>query len=399
MEKMRINTKKITILMFLLIIFIYPILSLKTARVKVSEIENRSLSAFPKIQKLSLFKQNFYTDIDAYLSDHLFGRGFWFKEYSRFSLNVLKKDTLQNVIVGKDGMLLRYYEREDLNSEKDHVKAEVEASAKVINNLGTYLNSKGKTFYFVGVPYHSTNFEAKYPIKYYNRSDKRQFKENLLFSSILPSVGKIDLNEVFARYGNDRYDFYYKTDHHWNIKGSYAAYTEILNKIRDSHPEIRPPYKMDELNVRLISNKFEGSFGRELNYVYKTDDKAEIYEPKEGLPQFTRYVNGEIDNNVIKICSNYGVFMGGDIGEMLIQTNRANLPNILIVGNSYTNSLEYLLFPHFNETRSLDYRHFDKMGLQQYIDTHDVDVVLYVMDDSFYDDYITMKGMAGDYGN
>ena len=212
-----------------------------------------------------------------------------------------------------------------------------------------------------------------------------------------PNYGKIDLNQIFDNYGKTKDSFYYKTDHHWNLNGSYTAYKEILNRIRETYPNIRPPYKIEDYNVKTIEGKFEGSFGRELNFIYKTDDKLQYYEPKEGFPKYEKYDDGKLNNTLIKNIPNYTAFMGGDIGEMVLKTNRSNLPNILIVGNSYTNALEYMLFPHFNETRSLDYRQFHKMSLTEYIDTYKPDIVLYIMDDYSYEDDAFMKGMAGDF--
>ena len=145
--------KKMTVVIFLAITFSFPVLSLKTARDKVSAIENRNLNGFPKIEKKVLLGEKFYSDINLYLVDHLYGRGFWFKEFSKFSLNVLKKDRLQNVVIGKDGVLLRYYEYADFDSKKSRLDTSLEKDAVVINRLGDFVTSKGKTFFFVGVPY------------------------------------------------------------------------------------------------------------------------------------------------------------------------------------------------------------------------------------------------------
>jgi len=76
--------------------------------------------------------------------------------------------------------------------------------------------------------------------------------------------------------------------------------------------------------------------------------------------------------------------MGGDIGETIIQTNRPDLPNILIFGDSFTNALESLLWTNFNETRSLDFRYFTEKTLLEYIDDFHPDIVICMRDEMKY---------------
>ena len=76
--------------------------------------------------------------------------------------------------------------------------------------------------------------------------------------------------------------------------------------------------------------------------------------------------------------------MGGDIGETILQTNRPSLKTALIVGDSFTNALETLLWTGFDETRSLDYRHYKGESLIDYVQTYQPDVVLIVRDESLY---------------
>ena len=52
--------------------------------------------------------------------------------------------------------------------------------------------------------------------------------------------------------------------------------------------------------------------------------------------------------------------MGQDYAETIIRTYRDELPNALIFGESFTNAMETLLYTAFNETRSLDMRHYSE---------------------------------------
>ena len=80
----------------------------------------------------------------------------------------------------------------------------------------------------------------------------------------------------------------------------------------------------------------------------------------------------------------YNYYMGGDIAETVIKTNRPDLPRVLVVGDSFTNALESILYTSFDEMHSLDYRHYDGKNILDYIADYQPDVVLYVRDDLSY---------------
>ena len=80
----------------------------------------------------------------------------------------------------------------------------------------------------------------------------------------------------------------------------------------------------------------------------------------------------------------YNLYMGGDFGETVLKTDRPELPDALIFGDSFTNALETLLYASFDETRILDLRHYTDMSLKEYVDTYRPDVVLCIQNDTFY---------------
>ena len=76
----------------------------------------------------------------------------------------------------------------------------------------------------------------------------------------------------------------------------------------------------------------------------------------------------------------YGLYMGGDIAETCIRTDRPSLPTALIFGDSFTNPVECLAYYSFNELRSVDLRHYTVQSLSDYIAAYQPDVVLCVRD-------------------
>ena len=63
----------------------------------------------------------------------------------------------------------------------------------------------------------------------------------------------------------------------------------------------------------------------------------------------------------------YGLYMGGDIAETCIRTDRPSLPTALIFGDSFTNAVESLAYYSFDEMRSVDLRHYKTQSISDYI--------------------------------
>ncbi len=105
------------------------------------------------------------------------------------------------------------------------------------------------------------------------------------------------------------------------------------------------------MTIEQIERPFLGSRSRKLLGEYPTDDK--LYRFTLGTPvPFTREDNGKpVASTVVNENFNnvYDYYMGGDIGETIIKTNRPGLPRVLVVGDSFTNPLEGILYTSCDE--------------------------------------------------
>ena len=117
-----------------------------------------------------------------------------------------------------------------------------------------------------------------------------------------------------------------------------------------------------------------------------SDEKLLTASFAEDIP-FTRFDNGAAAEATVYALPDsdaepltYGLYMGGDIAETVIRTDRPELPNALIFGDSFTNPVECLAYYSFNELRSVDLRHYTVQSLSDYIAAYQPDVVLCVRD-------------------
>lgn len=139
-----------------------------------------------------------------------------------------------------------------------------------------------------------------------------------------------------------------------------------------------------------LSNRYIGSKSREVYDLWPHEERLSIGEVTENIP-FRRWDNGaETAASLYTLPESeeeavfYTAYMGGDIAETVIRTDRSELPNALIVGESFTNPVETLLWASFNETRSLDLRHYSEKSLEAYIEEYRPDVVICLRDDTVF---------------
>jgi hypothetical protein len=170
------------------------------------------------------------------------------------------------------------------------------------------------------------------------------------------------------------------------FKGALRTYQTIMDRVNTDNSLSLPVLSDADITVKALDNPFLGSRMRKIFNLLPTDEKLEIGILNQEIP-FTRTNNGNaVPPSVYNIPDNtwdpvsYTVYMHGDIAETVIETNRPELPNVLIVGDSYTNAVECLLYTSFNEMRSIDLRWYDKESLADYIAGYMPDVVILLRD-------------------
>ena len=195
----------------------------------------------------------------------------------------------------------------------------------------------------------------------------------------------IDSDKIYRFEINSYEDFekyFYKTDHHWNYKGSYKAYSELVSILTADEPL---KYN-DEL---CINDNFSGSKANFSGASYFFKEKFCVYF--FDFPKFDIYINGELEDygNQVDYISgsfdsvSYASFYGSDDGEIIFDSHRQEKDNILVIGESYDNAILKLLASHFNKTYSVDLRNYTretgkKFNYSKYISDNNIDKVLLI---------------------
>ncbi len=369
---------------FVLILFAVPAATWLSPRRDISEIENRRLASAPELTRESLLSGDYFLDWETYFKDHVVLRGAMIKGNTWLSLNLLDR-VVVNDIVPVENRLLPYL----TPPTEAGGAASAEAMADRLALLSEAVASYGGTFLYVGVPTQMTVFADEYPIYLYSGAELRA-EAAAAFSAALAErdIAFLDMAQVFDKNGGAK-TYYMSTDHHYTLKGAFLVYQTLCERLT-SMGYVIPTLTENDLLFSAVEAPFLGSRSRALYYLPRLHDDFYTFALKEPIA-FTRADNGQpVPASVIRLPEplsggvGYGAYMGGDIAETVIATNRPELPSILLFGDSFTNAVETFLYTSFDETRSLDLRHYTGMALTEYVRLYRPEIVVCLRDDANY---------------
>ena len=372
----RINMVKTFNVIFVSIFFI--ILSLGTYTIigekqMSSLIENRGKKQF-EIPTVKSFKNKTYQDnLENALADQ-FKYSTKIKEMSVKYLNFLDYNKInKNICSGRYVKVASNYATYDcgdyiLNVPKNvnTSSAAVKKKISVLSSLNDYVD----TYYYAINRAYTINFEKDEMT--FNIEDF--LKENLTGDYKIKSLNNFSY-ENYTKY-------FYKTDHHWNYKGSYKGYKEIHDLLELDDDYLEPS------GILESKYKFFGSHAKlSKMFVHGDDFKYYSFDYKE----HATYLNGEIGlytntNRKIKekYSNFYQVIYGGDGYDLLYNFDEPEKDNLLIIATSFSNPINEMIASHFNKTYVIDLRTMrngndSPVNLKEYVRWHDIDKVLVIV--------------------
>lgn len=181
---------------------------------------------------------------------------------------------------------------------------------------------------------------------------------------------------------------WYKTDHHWNIQGAFQAYQRIATALGFGDDLLNP-----SAEIVYEDPIFFGSFARRgldeehsdkiTDYTFDNSQAftVEISGQKatdQSLAHAHDYAEGQWDIN--PYANRYAEYYHTDYPLIKITNNSEDAKGeLLIVGDSYSNSMERFLAAHYKTTYVIDPRHTPET-LDDFLSTHKgIDDVVFIM--------------------
>lgn len=350
----------------------------------VSYFENRTLTAFPTYTPESVGDGSYTTQLEQYLDDHAALRETLLKV--KVPVDLLLHRPVVNKIVLTEDRLLPYLPVGKEIVDSATVKRWSANMAENLKSIQEAAAEYGGYFCYVAVPCQYAYFEDDYPWYLYNRGDYSQEMVTGIGQALAErGVPFLDIRAEFDAMGHpDEYGS--RVDNHYTMEGAFETYRLVMEKAAAESGFEFPILDRSDVTFQTLPNEYMGSRERKLLNLVTKEERLSILRPVEEVP-FTRTDNGNPSPpEVYQLPASeddlltYNLYMGGDQPHTVIDTNRDELPSILIYGDSFTNAMECVAYLSFNEMHSLDLRYYKEKNIRDYIREIQPDIVVCIRD-------------------
>ncbi|WP_010275510.1 DHHW family protein [Paenibacillus senegalensis] len=333
-------------LTLLLFIGAMAVVNVLTPDQTFSEPENRVLERRPAFSVRSLLAGSFTTDYERYVSDQFAFRDVWIGLKTDADRALGKKES-NGVYLGADGYLIQTFTTPP--------EIDVEARIEAIHSFHKATPELRK--HIMLAPTAASLYRDKLPA-FAPVGDERAVLDQSrhMLERLGPDIDFVDVYPVL--YSKREEAIYYKTDHHWTARGAYYAYRELCGRM-GIVPQDEAAYHIQE-----ATDDFYGSLYSKSGYRHLQPDRIDLFMPKKGERVEVHYMEeGRITNSLYEMENlnkkdKYTVFMDGNHALVRITTGHADRKKLLVVKDSYANSLIPFLTEHFAETDVVDLRYY-----------------------------------------
>lgn len=329
-----------------------------------SEDENRALQPAPELSGESLLDGSFMEDAAAFAGDHFPARRELISLYTTAQFASGKRDVGSNyaaspadggVYFGSNGHLYEVLLPDKSSTFTQNAQA-----------LCNFAEAVDVPVYLLAAPSGSQEQPEGLPLFAPNHSQREELQQ--LKDLAGDSAVVVD---TFDALGSVHGDFYFKTDHHWNTFGAYAAYQSLCSAMGLA------PASLDDYNFRTVTQPFYGTLYSKAVSFFQEPDRMYLPERKE--PQdIVQLVNGTEERSGIyweeylSQKDKYSVYLGGNRGvDVVINRDVTNGRKLLILKDSYANSMVPYLTSNFSEIHLIDLRYYN-FNVYDYMEEHGI---------------------------
>lgn len=208
---------------------------------------------------------------------------------------------------------------------------------------------------------------------------------NNIFTHLSANVKVVDVYSELAKHTDE--GIYLRTDHHWAPLGGYYA-AKVLCQVAGV------PFKdLSNYDEHVIHGYVGSMYGYSHDISVKRAPEDFIYYTPRNVEYTTTYVNYSI-NSKYQVTGEgkpyvgpyfhkfkdgsgaaYCTFMGGDTKITKVVTSTKNGRKIIILKDSFGNTLPGYLFYSFEEVHVIDFRYFTKNLVKYVVDNGITDIV------------------------
>ncbi len=309
-------------------------------------IDNRTTNYFPLYEKITSGFYNFNIKLDSLFSSKVYiksnsdGENLFYDNQNNFYflLNNLSSEQLNNRLKNQ----ISFYN--DINTKYSDI------------NLYIYLPLR----------YEVTNLSDIHNLNNYVVTFKNSLNKNIKVSSL----DSLDLSQYLT--------YFYKTDHHYNSVGALKAYNDIVTMMDINNIKTIPfkciytPYygslAKTSLNKNVSDNLLDLDYQNDVEF-NQNDDKFKTRKiVKKTNPFYDYYIS----------------YYNGQYDEIKYKSDVKNNKNLLIISDSLSWQIDYILAENFENTYVINLRYGkwknQKLYLQEYLSEHNITDILFLQE-------------------
>lgn len=336
----------VTVALFFALLFSGTVAFLLLPDRTFSEIENRSLTTFPRFSVHRLLSGDYADGMNSYFADQ-----FPLRE-PLVSLKAmtqlwLGREENDGILLGRDGQLARRsfsVLRADgrVSALSDHFDASLlDASVEGILRANTSL-SVPLTVCLTGRTIDVMADAFAYPDDY-----SRELLEHLR-SSLASFDGYVDTVPMLRAYAKRGDAVYYKTDHHWTMLGAYYAYDALMHSW-GMGKEILP---VSAFQRESVSAELYGTSHAACGWQFIAPDTVELWhlgnESEFEIYADGRRLDGFYNRAYLRTRDVYSVYLDGVHEVVTVEKKGESRPRLVIFRDSFASSLVPFLAQHFD---------------------------------------------------
>lgn len=332
-----------------------------TADKDFSDVENRPLAQRPKLTAAGLTSGDFMSGYESYVTDQFAGRDGW----------TAAKAYLEKAVGKQENNGVYFCEGSTLISKFQ------EPDQKRLTNNFNYVNSfaekAGVPVTFGLIPTQAKIWADRLP------AGAPNYDQGLVMAQAGESIKAqfVDLTSALSQHKEE--DIFYRTDHHWTSLGAYYGYVGLAEALGYE------PVPLSQYTKTTVSTEFYGTVFSSSGVRWVEPDEMDIYVPEDGIT-VTSHTYDSKGNPVeeprelyvesyLGKKDKYSMFLGGQQALGVVKTGNADKPKLLLIRDSYSDSLVPFLTPHFSEIHLMDFR-YCKLSPSQYIQDNGIDQAL-----------------------
>lgn len=341
----------------------------------ISELEKRRLADPPALTLHALQNGSFASDLQDYAQDHIAWRDAWIDLYSDLETTLFGRNDVNGILLGQDGwMFAEHFELSDQDREQ---------FARNLDEVERFAERYADRVTLLLVPPAEMIYSDKLP-----QGAPQRDLNALLDEADSRLAGKcrvIDLREAFGS-AREHTALYYRSDHHWTADGAYLAYEAFCeqNGLAPFDPQAHTRVDVPGfLGTHYTRSRWRQAREETLSY-YDTGCTMTVMDVLNENDYKAGDAQPLVNEETLKTVDKYGAFLDGNHGY--VEITGAGEGGILLVKDSYANSLAPYLTENYGLIGCVDFREFS-FGLDTTIASREYDqiLILYGMDNFLED--------------